>query len=270
MSESPMHPWEIRYEIVDGHVAVITLDRPDVLNALSHAMFNDIAEALAAAMKDKQVRVAVLTGAGRGFCGGIDTRTVGDPFDRPLVEQQYYLTETVHKLVRAVWSFEKPLIAAINGPAAGFGMDLASWSDIRIASDDATFTMSYVRLGFIPGGGGCHVLPRLVGAQRALDLIWSGRSMKAQEALDSGYVLAVHAKADLLEKALSYARNLASGPPIAQQVAKRLVYDGLESNSRSIGLHQAEYGRILVRSSEDAAEGGRAAAERRRPRFQGR
>jgi len=261
---------DIRYEFPREHVALITLNRPEVLNAFTEVMLDEVIDALGRAMKDSTVRVAVITGAGRGFCGGIDTRTLGDPFDRPLIEQQYYLTNTVHRVMRTVWGFEKPLLAAVNGPAAGFGMDLASWSDMRFASEAATFTMSYVRLGFIPGAGGCHILPRIVGVQKALDLIWRGKSMKAPDALACGYAMHVYPTEGFLDHVLGYAAELAAGPPIAQQVAKRLVYDALEANNRSVALHQTEYGRMLVRTSADAEEGGRAAAERRKPEFRGR
>ncbi|MCI3952272.1 MAG: enoyl-CoA hydratase [Burkholderiales bacterium] len=260
---------EVRYEVTREHVAMITLNRPAVLNAITPTMWSGLVECLERAMDDRDIRVAVLTGAGQGFCAGIDTNGLGEPFDSPLIEQQYYLTETVHRVVNAIWRFEKPLLAAVNGPAAGFGMDLASWSDIRFASASATFTMSYVRLGFIPGGGGCHVLPRILGVQRALDLIWRGKTMVAADALTCGYVLDVFPADGFLCQVLDYASELASGPPIAHQVAKRLVYDGVEANNRAIALHQAESARILVRASDDAQEGGRAAAERRPPVFRG-
>ncbi len=261
---------DIAYEIPRAHVAVVTLNRPETRNAYTNEMLDEIIVALDMARRDSEVRVVVITGAGKGFSSGHNTKKLGSSFDRPLVEQRYDLTDTVHKLMRAVYSFNKPLLAAVNGAAAGFGMELASWADIRFASDAATFEMSFAKHGVIPGGGGCFRLPRIVGLSRALDLIWRAPKIDAQEALKIGYVLDVFPSETFMESVLSYASEIAAGPAIALEVAKQLVHDGLEITNPLLALRQLEHSRMVVRTSDDAREGGRAASERRKPVFKGR
>ena len=261
---------DILYEMPSEHILLITLNQPESLNAYTPTMMEDLMGAFEQAWRDDDVRVVVITGAGRGFCAGADTRKMGESFDQTLIDQRHFLTNSVHRLLRALWAFDKPVLAAVNGPAAGFGMDLASWCDIRFASEQATFTMSYVRHGYISGAGGSYILPRLLGVSKALDLIWRGKSMNARDALACGYVMDVFPADQCMGQVLTYAKELVAGPPLAHQIAKRLVYDGLQIENPVISLHQTEHARLLIRSSEDAREGGRAASERRKPAFKGR
>lgn len=261
---------DIVYDMPIAHVAVVTLNQPETRNAYTQIMLDELVAAMEKARRDDDVRVLVITGAGKGFSSGHNTRTMGQKFDRPLIEQRHDLTDSVHKIMRAIYSFNKPLLAAVNGAAAGFGMELASWADVRFASEEATFEMSFAKHGVIPGGGGCYRLPRLVGVSKALDLIWRARKIGAQEALSIGYVLEVFPATNFLKNVLAYAAELAAGPPIAIEVAKQLVYDGLEINNPLLALHQVEQARMVVRASDDAREGGRAASERRTPIFKGR
>src|SRR5207249_7367820 len=145
---------------------------------------------------DPDVRVVILTGAGRGFCAGADVRGTG-PLenlmnrDRSPVENRNFLRDSVQRIPRLVSIMDKPYLAAVNGAAVGAGMDMASMCDMRFAADTARFGMTYVRMGIIPGDGGCYFLPRIVGMAKALDIIWSGRLFDAKEAFQMGYVSAV-------------------------------------------------------------------------------
>ncbi|MBI3325441.1 MAG: enoyl-CoA hydratase/isomerase family protein [Nitrospinae bacterium] len=266
-------PYEqIIYTKAEG-VATLTLNRPQILNAFTPIMIDEWARAIEEATLDPEVRVLIVTGAGRGFCSGADVRSFRErehTEGTPVVEGRYWLQHSVHRIPLALRALDKPYIAAVNGPAAGAGMDMASMADIRIASETARFTMSYVNVGIVPGDGGCYYLPRIIGVARALDLIWTGRTLDAQEALRMGYVNQVVPPEQLLDTVLGYAKKLATGPQVAIELAKRLVYEGLETNNLFKELRSAEHAMLIARATEDAKEGPRAWAEKRSPQFQGR
>lgn len=272
-------PYEtILYDVADG-IATITLNRPERMNAFNDQMTAEWAQAIDAARLDDAVKVVIVTGAGRAFCAGGDIRrseeSEGGP-DRlglgsvvPPAERRNALRFTVHRVARALQLLDKPYIAAVNGPAVGAGMDMASMADIRFASDQARFAMSYIKVGLIPGDGGAWLLPRLVGIAKALELIWTGDEIDAQEALRIGYVSAVVPHAELVPYTRAFARRLVEGPAVAIQLAKRLVYRGLDVPFLE-GLEQAQAAMAIVQSTEDAIEGPRAFREKRPPRFIGR
>src|ERR671924_2285384 len=204
---------QIIYTKDDG-IAIITLNRPQVLNAFTPIMIDEWVRAIEVAKLDPAVRVVIVTGAGRGVCSGADVRSFRErehSDGNPLVDGRYWLQHSVHRVPLALRTLDKPYIAAVNGPAAGAGMDMASMADLRFASENATFTMSYVNVGIIPGDGGCYYLPRIIGVARALDLIWTGRPMDAQEALQIGYVHQVVSSDQLLDTVIAYAKRLANG-----------------------------------------------------------
>ncbi len=261
------------YEVED-HVAVITLNQPEKMNAFSPEMLELWTDAIARSSRDEDVRAIVVTGSGRGFCSGGDMssgRAGGDLYggSESVVAGRNNLRHSVHAVPRALLNLEKPYIAAVNGAAVGAGMDMASMADIRIASDKAKFGMGYVRVGLTPGDGGAYFLPKIVGMSRALELMWTGRIFQAEEALAMGYVQRVVPAEDLLPETMKFAQEIARGAAVAIQLTKRLAY-----RSQMVGMHEAlemaEQAITIARASEDAKEGPAAFREKRAPEFKGR
>jgi 2-(1,2-epoxy-1,2-dihydrophenyl)acetyl-CoA isomerase len=263
----------ILYDVQD-RVATITLNRPERMNSFSDALLTEWEDAIRRSAEDEGVRAVIVTGAGRAFCAGADLRASGSEdrilqAERGAGERRNSLRYSVHRVPQALQYLDKPYIAAVNGAAVGAGMDMASQADIRIASDQARFGMSYVNVGLIPGDGGAWLLPRLVGVQRALDMIWSGDLFDAATALEVGYVLKVVPHESLMAETLAYVQHLVEGPPVAVQLAKRLVYRGLTQPFLE-GLESAQAAMTIVQSTEDSKEGPRAFREKRKPKFEGR
>ena len=256
---------------VSERVATITLNRPERMNSFSAELLSEWEDALRRSSEDEGVRAVIVTGAGRAFCGGADLQASGEQdrvlmSDREAGERRNSLRYTVYRVPLAVQQLDKPYIAAVNGAATGAGMDMASMADIRIASDQARFAMSYVNVGLIPGDGGAWLLPRIIGMPKALELIWSGELFGAERALELGYVSKVVPHEQLMEEARAYALRLADGPPIALQLAKRLVYRAMDQTFPE-ALEAAQAAMTIVQSTEDAVEGLRAFREKRKPHF---
>jgi 2-(1,2-epoxy-1,2-dihydrophenyl)acetyl-CoA isomerase len=228
--------------------------------------------AVTEATEDSNVRAVIITGAGRGFCSGHDVtpESSGDDASR-LPRTAATLTHNlraIHKVTLAVERLDKPYIAAVNGPAAGAGMDFASMADIRFAGKDALFTQAYTRNGIVPGNGGCYLLPRIVGMARALELLWTSRKFGADEALAIGYVSRVYETASLLDETLSFAQELADRPPIPIRYIKQLCYQS-ERLDLASSLRIAQYMQTVAMSSDDAREGVASLREKRPPKFTG-
>jgi enoyl-CoA hydratase/carnithine racemase len=258
---------EIIYTVED-YIATITLNRPESLNAFSDNMINEWADAIEAAKPDPKVRVVVVTGAGRGFCSGMDVRgAAGRGEAPPLYARRNYMRLGVHKIPRALENLDKPYIAAINGAAAGAGMDMATMADIRVMSDQARVGMTYVRMGISPGDAGCYFLPRVVGIAKALELIWSGRMIDAEEALRIGYVSQVFPQDQFMEKTREFCKQFTQAP-VATNYAKRLVWRGIDM-FRNINLEMAEMVMLINSTCPDTAEGPRAWVEKREPQWTG-
>ncbi|MDE2670451.1 MAG: enoyl-CoA hydratase-related protein [Chloroflexota bacterium] len=262
----------ILYDVADG-IATITLNRPERLNAFDNLMLSEWRDAIERSDADRDVRVIILTGAGRGFCSGMDVahETAGEGVlrtEESVAERRHSLRNSVHHIPRALVQLEKPYIAAVNGAAVGAGMDMASMADIRFASERARFGMGYVRMGLIPGDGGAYTLPRIVGTAKALELIWSGELIDAQEALRIGYVTEVCPPEELLDRTREFALKIARGPATAIQLAKKLVY---RSANLTFDEHLdfAQMAMTLAQSTEDAKEGPLAFTEKREPNFKG-
>jgi enoyl-CoA hydratase/carnithine racemase len=253
---------------VDGAIATIVLNRPSRKNAFTLEMVDEWAESLERAGSDDAVRVVVLTGAGDAFCSGVDLDAFKGEARGPLQEKQL-LTDRVHRVARAMDRLSKPVIAAVNGVAVGAGMDMSLMCDIRIAGRSARFSEGYIRVGLIPGDGGCYYLPRIVGVANALRLMWTGEFVSADQALGMGLVSEVVNDDELLDSVYRLAKTIADRAPIAVETIKRSVYQGLDQSLSSaldsISSHQA-----VVLSTDDSAEAFAAFRERRDPVFKRR
>ncbi|OLB52971.1 MAG: enoyl-CoA hydratase [Candidatus Rokuibacteriota bacterium] len=258
---------DLLYEVKDK-IATITLNRPDKLNAFTGPMIDAWARALADAQADDDVNVIVVTGAGRAFCAGGDVGRMKEGKPTPL-ENKNQLWQHIHRIPKTLEAVDKPVIAMVNGLAVGAGMGMCLMCDVRIASDEARFSTGYVRVGLVPGDGDTYFLPRLVGAAKALELLWTADFVEAQEALRLGIVNRVVPAGDLAQEARAFAEQIANGPQIPIRMIKRLVYQSLRLDLRThldlVSSHMA-----VVRETADHAEGVTAFKEKRPPKFQGR
>jgi enoyl-CoA hydratase/carnithine racemase len=257
------------YEVKDG-VATLTLNRPERLNALGGSLRDDLHDAITRASADSDVRVMIITGAGKGFCAGGDVKAMQEAKDgkreRPLIEK---IAPGRDRTLLAMRDAPQPIIAAINGAAAGAGMNLALGCDIRIASTAAKFSQAFVKRGLHPDWGGTYFLPRAVGTATAAELIFTGDVIDAAEALRIGLVSRVLAPEELMPAALELARKIAAGPPVAIRLAKRAIYRNAESDLRS-ALEFETFAQNACFETEDAREGIRAFVDKRAPVFRGR
>ncbi len=261
----------IRFES-EGAVAILTIDRPKVHNALDFETSDALVDAWLRFRDDDDLRVAILTGAGeRSFCAGADLRGVGDFYKTLTSAQRLRRSEQVPGLggITKNLEIDKPTIAAVNGHCLAGGLEIALACDLRIASENASFGLPEVTRGIIPGAGGTQRLPRLVGPERALELIMTGRRIDASEAERIGLVSRVVAQGDLLQEALSVANAIAENGPLAVRAAKAAVWRGLDAPLEE-GLRLEQLLAEPVRQSEDAQEGPRAFLEKRKPEFKGR
>jgi enoyl-CoA hydratase/carnithine racemase len=259
----------IRFE-AQGPVAQVTLNRPERLNALNLRMSDDILDAIGRVRRDPELRVLVLTGEGRAFCAGGDVRTPSEVGTRrTAMEARDWLRELGQRLPLALQQLERPTIAAVNGVAASGGLDLACACDFRIAGEETTFTSVFARIGLFPGTGGCRLLPRIVGIEKACELIWLGTTVDAAEALRIGLVGRVVPAASLLETAHELAGQLAQMAPYAVRLSKNAIYRGLQQDFAT-ALEWAATAESITLTSEDHQEGMAAQRERRPPRFHGR
>jgi len=254
----------ILYEI-DDPVATITLNRPEKLNAFSLAMVAELRDAVERAADDPAVVGIVITGGGRGFCAGLDVADLGDEVAAGASGR--HPSEETPGLFTWLLEVDKPVIAAINGVAAGGGFVLAVMADLRIASSDAWFTTAFSKRGLIAEHGTTWILPRLLGAGRALDLLWTSRRVDAEEALRVGLVEYVVAPTDLARVAHRYVADLAAEvSPASLRDTKRLLYSHLGMGYDD-ALREEEQVRFESLARIDAKEGAKAFLERRTPRF---
>ncbi|GII94462.1 enoyl-CoA hydratase/isomerase family protein [Sinosporangium siamense] len=258
---------DLEYTVQDG-IGTILLNRPHLKNAFTLDMIDQWGEALRSARTDPGVRVVVVTGAGDAFCSGIDLDAFNAEASGPLALKSL-LTDRIHRVAHAVDDLDKPLIAAVNGVAVGAGMDMALMCDIRLLARSARLSEGYIRLGLVPGDGGCYYLPRLVGMAKALELLWTGDFVDADEACRIGIADHVHADEDFAEAWRRYAQRLAEQPPINVQMIKRAAYQSARTDVRTaldlISSHMA-----VVHSTHDSAEAMAAFRDRRAPVFEGR
>jgi len=264
----------------DQMVATIRFNRPQAMNAFSPRMMAEVSRAISDVKDDPDTRVLVLTGTGRAFSTGADVKAMAEgrlfkddegegspPKDEGERRSTGDDPSSNHAL--ALRNLDKPVIAAINGYAVGAGLDFALACDIRIASDQAKLTEAYIRRGLIPVMAGTYFLPRLVGLDKACELIWTGDMLDAHEALEIGLVTKVVPHEELDDATCELAEKLAKGPPLAIQASKRAIYDGLEMTLEET----LSYTRPVVdrlSATEDHKEGARAFVEKREPNFTGK
>jgi 2-(1,2-epoxy-1,2-dihydrophenyl)acetyl-CoA isomerase len=257
------------YEVKDG-IATLTLNRPERLNALGDTLREDFHDAITRASGDPDVRVIVVTGAGKGFCAGGDVKAMDAAREgrreRPLVEK---IAPGRDRTLLAMREAPQPILAAVNGAAAGAGMNLALACDIRIASTTAKFSQAFVKRGLHPDWGGTYFLPRMVGMAKACELIFTGDVIDAAEALRLGLVSQVVAPEELMPTVYDLARKIAAGPPVAIRLARRALYENAERDLRA-ALEFETFAQNVCFETEDAREGIRAFVEKRPPVFHGR
>lgn len=257
---------------VEGPLALITITRPDAMNALGQPGDGDaFAEVCARINADRSIRAAILTGEGRAFSAGGDVKAMkertGAFAGSPAEIREAYRTN-IHRIVRALYGLEVPLVAAVNGPAIGLGCDVACMADIRIASDKARFGVTFLKLGLIPGDGGAWLTPRLIGMSRAAELLYTGDVIDAQTAADWGLVSRVVPHDSLLDEARALATRIAQQPPHALRVAKSLLRHGQTTSFDTI-MEMSAAAQGLMHHTADHEEGVDAILEKRAAIFSG-
>lgn len=247
-----------------GGVRILTLNRPDALNALNAELRHDLLAAINAARRDDATRAVMITGAGRGFCAGADLR--GGTGER---EFRLVLSAEYNPLIQAIRELPKPVVAAVNGVAAGAGVSLALAADLVIAADDARFVPAFNRIGLVPDSGLARVLVRSLGRHRAMEILLGERQLGAAEARDLGLVSAVVPTGELDRAARELAARVAGGPTRAIGMTKRLL-NASEDATLADALAAEAALQELAGRTEDHAEGVAAFGEKRDPRFNGR
>ncbi len=254
----------LRREVADA-IATITLDRPEALNALTVPVKVGLLDALRTIARDRSIRAVILTGAGRAFCAGQDLAEREEPEAAPLDVE---LRERYVPIGRAMAALDRPIVAAVNGVAAGAGMSLALACDLRIAAESARFVLAFGRIGLVPDSGASWWLPRIVGAGQAAELALLGGSVDAARALRIGLVTRVVPDAELGAAAREVAMTLAAGAPRAMAATRRLLAEAWTTDLEAALAAETEAQGILGRSP-DHAEGLAAFRDKRPPRFTG-
>jgi 2-(1,2-epoxy-1,2-dihydrophenyl)acetyl-CoA isomerase len=249
-------------------ITTVTLNRPEKLNSFIGHMRRDLAEALEHAGSDRGIRVVILTGAGRAFCAGGDIAYMGELMERRDSDEFGRILGAGRRVISAIRSMTKPVIAAVNGPAAGAGFNLALACDLRIASSNATFSQSFVKIGLHPDWGGTYFLPRLVSPNKACELFFLGDAIDAAEALRLNIVNQVVAPEELEAATLQLAERLCAAPPIALAAVKQAVYESGTSDLDEMLRYETE-AQLRCFDSEDGHEGVHAFFEKRDPHFTG-
>ncbi|MBI4596021.1 MAG: enoyl-CoA hydratase/isomerase family protein [Candidatus Tectomicrobia bacterium] len=252
-------------------VATIRFNRSKAMNSFSPRMMDEIFHALEEVKNDPEARVLVFASTGRSFSTGADVKAMAERnAEENAIQRRRALTSNSGpNLALTIRNLDKPVIASINGFAVGGGLDLALACDIRIASDQAKFAEVFIRRGLIPALGGTFFLPRLVGLDKACELIWTGDMVDAAEALKLGLVTKVVPHDELEDATYDLATKLSRGAPLAIQAAKRAIYDGLQMNLEETLHYVAEIDAKLSKT-EDHKEGAKAFVEKREPHFMGK
>ena len=256
----------------DGPIAVLTLNRPDRMNAISGPMLDALSRAIVEADRDPEVRVIVLTGAGRGFCAGLDLkdaaegRGIGSAESVGAASNKFDLRDAPPMVLH---NCDTPTVCALNGAAAGYGMDLALGCDIRIASDTAKIAAAFTRRGVLPESGGTWLMPRLLGWAKAAEISFTGRTLLADQCLELGLVNKVVPADRLMEETRALAGEIAANAPLAVQATKRMMRMAMDETFEA-NVHHVFLQLLPLFRSDDFKEGLAAFIERRDPKFEGR
>lgn len=260
-------PDEVLYAVAE-HIAVITLNAPERMNTISGPMLNALTRRLLQANEDPAVRCVILTGSGRAFCAGLDLRQSRPEggISAASLPTTLDLRNTPPTVLQAM---DKPTICAVNGGAAGYGMDTALGCDIRIMGASAKLAAAFVKRGVVPESGGTWFLPRMIGWAKATELIFTDRTLSAAESLAWGLANEVVPDADLMDRARAVAREIAANAPLAVQAAKRMMRMGLNETFPD-HVHHVYLQLLPLFKTQDMAEGMAAFMEKRAPQFKGR
>jgi enoyl-CoA hydratase len=261
----------VRRETIEDGIDLVTLDRPSSLNSMNNELIGDLHDTLDAISHDRDCRVVILTGEGRGFCAGLDLRGFGEPphvGDVGAVPAGMTTQQHIAALVPKLRALRQPVIAAVNGPAAGGGFALALASDVRVCSESAKFNVAFVRIGL----SGCDIgvswmLPRLVGASKAFEMLLTGRIIDAHEAERMGLVIEVVPDGTVVDRALETARLIKRNSPIGVWFTKEVMWSNLEIPSLQAGIDIENRNQILASQTADMREAMSAFLEKRDPEY---
>ncbi|SRR5882724_1380967 len=269
MSEATPAAAPVLLESVHDGIAVLLMNRPERLNALNNELSTALHSSLQRIAKDDSIRVIVLTGAGRAFCAGGDLAAIGKGREANNLEQLEPILRAGMAMVLTMRTMPQPVIAAVNGAAAGAGMNVALAADIRISAEEATFGQNFAKVGLFPDYGGTYFLPELAGPSKAAEMFYTGDMIDAQTALRLGLVSRVVPAAQLETEVKALAQKIANGPPLAIRAVKKMMFaeqkEALERALEAEVEHQ-----MKCFASEDCLEGVHAFFEKRAPKFRGR
>jgi enoyl-CoA hydratase/carnithine racemase len=251
-----------------GHINLITLNRPDRLNAVSEQLEEELYAALCAAEVDEDVRVVVLTGAGKAFCAGVDTSRLPSDALMKTTQQERRGVRGLQRNVLKLHKMEKPTIAMVNGATVGGGFDLACGCDMRIGSPNSRFMVAFTRVGLTPGWGGAWLLPRIVGYPKAAELIFTADFCEAAEALRIGLLNKLVPAESLEQETLAFAERIAGGPPVGIRLSKIQLQSGQNTTFEN-ELELAAALETCAAHTFDAKEGAKAFSEKRKPQYKG-
>lgn len=268
-SPQPAQAGPVLLETKHDGIATLVMNRPDRLNALNNELTSALNDALGRVAQDESVRLVVITGAGRAFCAGGDLALIGKGRATGRTESLEPLLRSGMQAVLKMRTMSQPVIAAVNGAAAGAGMNIALAADIRIAAEEASFGQNFAKVGLFPDFGGTYFLPRLVGPAKAAELFYTGDMIDAKTALRLGIVNQVVPVSQLEGEVKTLAQKIMQGPPLAIYAVKKALF-GRESKKLAEALEHEVQEQVRCYLSEDCKEGIQAFFEKRTPRFRGK